>query len=919
MRVAALAAALFAAQPAPADEIDAAFAAIAQAAADERALADTLERERQRLASAVLCLDAAAGGDAEAALQGEADAIDAALAQAYRDSDAVGAKRERLNRERALLQAWFDTFSRVGDSLGTRQFQALDAELAGMRRAGTIPANGPSALPDLRAVNERLRTLAAEAERLGRLDAAERERLHADIDGLQRRRDELALARQGAPLRLDDAALREWQDAAAAVAAAQARLEAVRDRIQALAEQVVALLGAAGPPYLAEVEAVAPDGPVYYHARWEADTGGNGDEALRARRLVAAERALVQALSEVAATRETLREPRQWLAERMAIESRIINEAAADWGASKENGIAVVALVDVVMTLAEAAAGNAPGALAGKTAELAGALRKMTGARMAANALLEAGPATAGTLAEKAARASSARREAMRATRAAFSMLVEEAIEAEVAKGTPRPLAALLAERRLLPVQEQVLDRLSTSWAGTSANAALADAQAGLLDAVQREAARAGLDITTILNDPTRFRAFADALLKEGVTGPGAKQAANEIGALYDAPLKRLLGADGEFVGHTAEAASVLLGDLVENGLKTVAYGAFGAEGISRAALAQLTNLDGGWTRFRTNVAAGYAANATGTLISAASTAVKSAAAYYFDQRTNAASDRFWDAFTASAVLQQRYNALIEDDKLLWGMQLRLRHALLAVQAELALLRGDRQKVVLVDQPVPAIDTRVELRFTFSTAVAVPPLLQNGSFHRPLQPQGTLPALTWSAPSIGCYLEDGQLSVALDPRTAPYPALDSDPAKPAYKEPGIPEPRHYEPGPDRNHVVKLAFAPGPGSGRHPLAGCWIGMGGYLVLQEDGSGWAGWIGHPDSRQELADIGLSAAGLEATMLFHDGTPQFHISLAAGADGRRLEGRWQRIDPPFNEPETVEASYVRQPWELRAGARQ
>ena len=284
-----------------------------------------------------------------------------------------------------------------------------------------------------------------------------------------------------------------------------------------------------------------------------------------------------------------------------------------------------------------------------------------------------------------------------------------------------------------------------------------------------------------------------------------AKATSNGVASLYD----RVLGGPGlgGIADHTSDWVGSLVGDTIETfGFKGVAYGVLGAEPVGPriGALCAIA----GWAGPVLHApAGGFSANASGTLVNVLAGGVKALIASGFDRRTNAQADRFWQAYTASGVLHAQYNKLIAIDRQLADLEANLKHARLSVEAELALLHGPRQKSVLVDIPIENPNLPLALDFTFSTALSRPPRWLLGTTWQDMAPAGPLPTRHWLIRTVGCFLEDGQLRLGLDPQTTPYGALDANPTRPAYKQPGIPEPRNYEPGEDRNHIVKLAFHP----------------------------------------------------------------------------------------------------------------
>ena len=164
---------------AQADEIDEAFARMSELAAEERVAMDGLPELRERVQATRLGFETSQDDLDEDELGSDSDVIDVALADTFRDVDALGRELAKLNTERALLQSWYDGFVPIAANLGPRQFEGLSQELARLRAAGAIRPGGPAALADMRAVRDRLATLTAEARGLGERDAAERARLHA--------------------------------------------------------------------------------------------------------------------------------------------------------------------------------------------------------------------------------------------------------------------------------------------------------------------------------------------------------------------------------------------------------------------------------------------------------------------------------------------------------------------------------------------------------------------------------------------------------------------------------------------------------------------------------------------------------------------------------------------------------------------
>jgi hypothetical protein len=906
----------FAPGAAQADEIDAAFARMSELAAEERAALDGLPELRQRVETTRLGFEASQRDPDEDELGSDSDVIDVALADAYRDLDALGRELARLNTERALLQSWYDGFVPIAANLGPRQFARLSEELARLRAAGTLRPSSPAALGDMRAVRDRLATLTAEARGLGERDAAERARLHARIDELQHTRDALELARNERPLRYDEAALRDWQEAAAELFARETWLEGVRARMFELAEQVVGMLGRNAPPYLAEVKiAAAESGPVYYHAQWAPPTGGGGDEGLKERRLVAANRELTEAIAQVAEARRDFAEPRQYLGERMAIEARIIVEAADQWSTYRQEAIVGQAIVDAAISIAQFLAGDAPGVVVEKTAQIATALEKMTVARAASRGLLQAGAATADELVERAGAALLARTQARRASRAVIETLIEDLVERRVAGGMARDVAERTARNLLDPVSNEIAAELDKALTDTVTDEAIRRAQQRLVRTLEEHGARTGVDVFDMVDDPKAWGVLSE-FLPEPTDLAAAKATSTGVASLYD----RVLGGEpglGGIADHTSDWVGSLVGDTIETfGFKGVAYGVLGAEPLSARALARFAQLPGGPGQFFARMRTGFSANASGTLVSILAGGVKALIASGFDRRTNAQADRFWEAYAASGVLQQHYNKLIAIDRQLADLEANLKHARLSVEAELALLHGPRQKSVLVDVPIDNPNLPLVLDFTFSTALARPPRWLVGTTWQDMAPAGPLPTRHWLIRTVGCFLEDGQLRLGLDPQTTPYGALDANPTRPAYKQPGIPEPRNYEPGEDRNHIVKLAFSPGPSPDRPPLAGCWIGMGGMLVLQQSGSGWTGWLGDPESKSELSDIAITSTTLHAEHILPDGRTQIILDAALGPAGRRLIGTWV-LPLEFGGPRRLDVHYVRHPRELPPAA--
>ena len=888
-----------------ADEIDDAFARMSELAAEERAAMDGLPELRERVETARLGFEASQVEEED--LGSDSDAIDQALADTYRDLDALGRDLSKLNTERALLQSWYDGFLPVGENLGPRQFERLSAELARLRANGTIRPAGPAGLSTMRAVRDRLAALNAEAARLGERDAAERSRLRARIDELQRTRDALELARNERPVRFDEAALREWQDAAADLFARETKLEELRARMFELAEQIVGMLGRNAPPYLAEVKISAFDsGSVFYHAQWAPPSGGGGDEGLKERRLVAANRELIDAIAQIQQARRDFTEPRLYLGERMAIESRIIVEAADSWTTYRQEAIFGQAVVDAAISIAQFLAGDGPGVLIEKTGQIATALEKMTVARAASRGLLDAGAAASDELVEKAGAAAAARAEASRASTAVIETLIEDLIERRVANGMAPEVAERTARGLLDPVKHEIATELDRVLTDTVTDEAIRRAQERLVRTLEAHGMRTGVDIWDMVDDPRAWGVLGK-FLPEPTDLAAAKATSNSVASLYD----RLMADELEplaIAEHTSDWLGSLVGDTIETfGFKGVAYGVLGAEPLSARALARFAQLPGGPRQFFTRMGQGFSANASGTLVNVLAAGVKALIAKGFDDRTNAQADRFWDAFTASGVLQQQYNKLIAIDRQLADLQANLKHASLSVQAELALLHGPRQKTVVVDVPIENPNLPLVLDFTFSTALARAPRWLTGDTWQDMAPVGPLPTRHWMVRTVGCFFDDGQLRFGLDPLTTPYGALDSDPSQPAYKQAGIPEPRDYEPGEDRNHIVKLAFSPGPSPDRPPLAGCWIGMGGMLMLQQAGGGWTGWLGGPDSNQPLSNIEVTPTTLHAEHVLPDGRVQLILNATLDASGRTLVGTWD-LPLELAAPQHLEVRYSR-----------
>lgn len=901
----------FAPGAAQADEIDDAFARMTELAAAERAAVEGLPELRERVETARISFETSQQDGDTDDLGSDSDAIDQALADAYRDLDALGRELRLANTERALLQSWYDGFLPVAANLGARQFERLSQELAGLRAAGTIGSGGPAGLGDMRAVRDRLAALDAEATRLGERDAAERGRLHARIDELQRTRDALELARNEQPVTYDEVALRDWQEAAAELFARETRLEEVQAQMFELAEQIVGLLGRNAPPYLAEVRIAASEsGSLFYHAQWAPPSGGGGDEGLKERRLVTANRELVDAIAQIQQARRDFTEPREYLGQRMAIESRIIVEAADQWTTYRQEAIVGQAVVDAAISIAQFLAGDGPGVLAEKTGQIATALEKMTVARAASRGLLDAGAAASDELVEKAGAAAAARAEASRASTAVIETLIEDLIEKRVANGMAPEVAERTARNVLEPVKNEIATELDRVLTDTLTDEAIGRAQQRLVRTIEEHGARTGADVWDMVDDPKAWGPLGE-FLPEPTDLAAAKATSNGVASLYDKAMGGEPGLGG-IAEHTTDWIGSLVGDTIETfGFKGVAYGVLGAEPLSARALTRFAQLPGGPRQFFARMKTGFSANASGTMVNVLAAGVKALIAKGFDDRTNAQADRFWEAYTASGVLQQQYNKLIAIDRQLADLQANLKHASLSVQAELALLHGPREKSVLVDVPIDNPNLPLTLDFTFSTALARPPRWLIGETWQDMAPVGPLPTRHWMIRTVGCFFEDGQLRLALDPQATPYGALDSDPALPAYKQPGIPEPKNYEPGEDRNHIVKLAFSPGPSPDRQPLAGCWIGMGGMLMLEYKGGGWTGWMGLPESRSELSNIEIAGSTMHAEHAVPEGV-QVIINTALEPGGRRLVGTWE-LPLEFGGPKQLDVQYARHPKEM------
>jgi len=755
------------------------------------------------------------------------------IRQLFVQLDEESRPSDRLARERAQLEEWYDTFLPVVGNLTDRSFALMQAQLQAMADQETIEP-GPRRIASFADLRNRLAAVIARSAEENRRIAEQRGKWQAEIDELQRRY--LAALLDLRQLPKDPAPLRRL-DAIAAVGLAERERVAAETAVERAYAVLLSVLARDGLPALTDVR-VSSGNTVFYRAEWRRADSGAADNAEIARLREQARARLRQYdedIEDIAINRTEQHAVRLELAQQMHAESaRLMARADAYAEALMDQAYAALVL-DVAQATVEIALTGGAATLARKSAEVATeAAVKAAALKRAARVSVNAMTPMERALLDDVTRRGDALSDGLRRAVKFGSEFLTELLERRLAdlrrQGMEANAASVLAHREFQPL----LDQLQALQSRSAVANRLASESAHLQQEV------AGFFSQLRLKAPADFDEIFDQAFDEIAT-KAIVLAITQVGGRLTEDGQRasgLKGATGVSDALSGDAMELALGSLVQS---------YQVQLPAAEALTRWQAIKAGTGRLAgalhpENLKQAAMLNVSSISASVLGSAVKAMMLEVFDRKVDAAVEAFWHSYGVISQRHDVYYASLVADRAAAEDIANLSAERAAHKAFLAGLRAPRSLTRSADDTVRDPEQRLRLELGFSAALPQAPIVSLGGKTLALQPVGALPAQRWAVEFAAAELSDGDLPLLVEPPEGM--ALDSDPRSVVLPLPQQAGRVTLRGGSDTHHRLKVALQRQTACQTIGFAGHWHTNWGPVSIRQEGNRLLGdfdWLG------------------------------------------------------------------------------